>query len=83
MKKLVNTRANHKRIIEAHEGGLGECTIAGIFQDEGIDITAVHVKSVIEMEAAGFSEKALPKKLVKDAIAFKNGTADNKGTKKI
>lgn len=82
MKKLLNTRGNYKRILEAHEAGLGECTIAGMFQDKGIDISASHVKAVIQMEDAGFSDKALPKKDVKDAIAFHKGTGDEKGTKK-
>jgi hypothetical protein len=82
MIEMINTRGNNKRIMEAHKGGLGECTIAGIFQDEGININATHVKAVIEMEAAGYSKKAMPKKAVKDAVAFKNGTGDEKGTKK-
>lgn len=77
--KTIKRSGNTNRILEAHAGGLGECQIAGMFQDEGINITAVHVKSVIEMEDAGFSKKSLPKKVVKDAVAFKQGKKSNQG----
>lgn len=58
---------NIKRISEMKEAGLGDHTIAGIFNDHGMNIRASAVPELLELSLE-LSKKAIPKKEVKEAI---------------
>lgn len=68
------SRGNVKRILEARKAGLGYNTISGIFEDEGINISASDVEVIERLYTeAGFDTKTLPKARIKEAIAFSEG----------
>ncbi|WP_081192523.1 hypothetical protein [Halomonas sp. BC1] len=51
---------NLNRIIEMDEAGVGANAIAGVFQDNNIDINANDVRSLLKANKA-LTKKALPK----------------------
>lgn len=68
---------NINRIIEMKDAGVGNKTIAGIFQDNGINITANDV-AVIYAAVPVLSTRALPKREAQAAIQAYQGFR-NKG----
>ena len=66
-RECLATDGNLNRIQEMKNAGMGNHTIAGIFQDHGMNVTAQQIE-VLSAVIPELSKKALPKKEVKQAI---------------
>ncbi|EOV9409282.1 hypothetical protein ACN5W3_003688 [Vibrio parahaemolyticus] len=62
----MKLRGNIKRIEELADRGHKECGIAGTFQDNGINISPMLVKAVLNGELNELDRVALPKSVVED-----------------
>ena len=67
LRECLVTNGNLNRIQEIKNAKMGNNTIAGMFQDHGMNVTAQQIE-VLSTVLPELSKKALPKKEVKQAI---------------
>ncbi|CAN2039592.1 hypothetical protein GMMP15_1340012 [Candidatus Magnetomoraceae bacterium gMMP-15] len=67
LNESLKFHGNINRIVELHKAGFGVYTIAGIFQDNQIDINSENVINILKTTKV-LTKKALPKKVVKKII---------------
>lgn len=76
IRERLVTDGNLNRIQEMKNAGIGNNTIAGIFQDNGMNVTAQQIE-VLSTIIPELSKKALPKKDVKKVIKAYHSVGTN------
>ena len=72
---LIKLCGNVNRIKEMKEAGLGNYSIAGVFQDHGIDVKPEHIDPILDFINLA-SSTAVPKKASKSVIENFKGLSE-------